>query len=63
MDTQQALSVIKQIIDQSIGCGLFKSADNVIVATNALHVLEKALQQPDAGTEFNHKPPVLEAIN
>lgn len=36
---EAALGVIKNILDQSIAAGLFKSADQVLVGVNAYNIL------------------------
>lgn len=44
MKKEQALQIIKQIVDQSIGAGLFKNTESVITASQALQVLISELK-------------------
>ena len=48
MDDQQALSALKQFIDQAIGAGLFKSFDMVNLAVQAHVRLKATVEQRDA---------------
>ena len=43
MTNEQALQVLKQVIDAAIAAGLFKTCDQVLQATTALQTIAKAL--------------------
>jgi hypothetical protein len=43
METNQALTILKQIIDQSIQAGVFKNAESVVAAANALQTVAQQL--------------------
>lgn len=47
MKDSVALDVMKQLIDQAIGAGLFKTADNVCIALDALGRLRLSIQAKD----------------
>ena len=44
METKQAVQVLKQVIDQAIQSGVFKNAESVIAAANALQVVIQELE-------------------
>lgn len=44
MNKEQALQIIKQVVDQSIGNGIFKNAESVSAALQALQTIAKELQ-------------------
>jgi len=43
MNNEQALQLIKQLIDQSLKRGVFENAESVIAVTNAYNVIAKEL--------------------
>ena len=43
METNQALAILKQLIDQSIQAGVFKNAESVVTAANALQTIAQQL--------------------
>ena len=44
MNQEQALQIIKQVIDQSIGNGIFKNAESVSTALQAFQTIVKELK-------------------
>ena len=44
MTNEQALQIIKQVVDQSIGNGIFKNAESVSTVLQALQTIVKELQ-------------------
>ena len=43
MNNEQALQLIKQLLDQSIKRGVFENAETVIAVTNAYNLIAKEL--------------------
>lgn len=43
MDKQQALTILKQVIDQAIQAGVFKNTESVVTAANALQTVIQEL--------------------
>ena len=43
MDKQQALTVLKQVIDQAIQAGVFKNTESVVTAANALQIIAQEI--------------------
>lgn len=46
MNTQQALQVIKQTLDQSLSNGAIKNFEHANAVLQALNVIQQALQKP-----------------
>jgi hypothetical protein len=44
MEKQQALTILKQVIDQAIQSGVFKNAESVATAANALQTVAQELE-------------------
>ena len=43
MEKQQALTILKQVIDQAIQGGVFKNTESVVTAANALQIVAQEL--------------------